>query len=38
MRVLAEMAERGVLVSASHIEGLGRIQRSTAGELSWQPQ
>jgi glyoxylase-like metal-dependent hydrolase (beta-lactamase superfamily II) len=37
MRVLAEMAERGVLVSASHIEGLGRIQRSTAGELSWQP-
>jgi glyoxylase-like metal-dependent hydrolase (beta-lactamase superfamily II) len=38
MRVLAEMAERGVLVSASHIEGLGRIQRSPAGELSWQPQ
>ncbi len=38
MRVVAEMAERGVLVSASHIEGLGRIQRSPAGELSWQPQ
>jgi hypothetical protein len=36
--VLAEMAEREVLVSASHIEGLGRIQRSAAGGLSWQPQ
>jgi glyoxylase-like metal-dependent hydrolase (beta-lactamase superfamily II) len=35
--VLAEMAERGVLVSASHIEGLGRIQRSDGG-LSWQAQ
>jgi glyoxylase-like metal-dependent hydrolase (beta-lactamase superfamily II) len=38
VRVLDEMAERGVLVSASHIEGLGRIQRSAAGVLSWQPQ
>ena len=36
--LLAEMAERGVLVSASHIEGFGRIRRSDAGELSWQPQ
>jgi glyoxylase-like metal-dependent hydrolase (beta-lactamase superfamily II) len=36
--LLAEMAERGVPVSASHIEGFGRIQRSAAGELSWQPQ
>jgi hypothetical protein len=36
--VLAEMAEREVLVSASHIEGLGRIQRSAVGGLSWQPQ
>jgi glyoxylase-like metal-dependent hydrolase (beta-lactamase superfamily II) len=36
--MLAEMAERGVLLSASHIEGFGRIERSAAGELSWQPQ
>jgi glyoxylase-like metal-dependent hydrolase (beta-lactamase superfamily II) len=36
--VLAEMAEREVLVSASHIEGVGRIQRSAAGGMSWQPQ
>jgi glyoxylase-like metal-dependent hydrolase (beta-lactamase superfamily II) len=36
-RVLAEMAERGVLVSASHIDGLGRVQRWRGG-LSWQPQ
>jgi glyoxylase-like metal-dependent hydrolase (beta-lactamase superfamily II) len=36
--VLAEMAERGVRVTASHIEGFGRIQRSAADELSWQPQ
>ncbi|HVI20304.1 MAG TPA: MBL fold metallo-hydrolase [Gaiellales bacterium] len=36
--LLAEMAERAALVSASHIEGFGRIQRSSANELSWQPQ
>ena len=34
-RLLAEMAERAVVVTASHIAGPGRIARTAAG-LRWQ--
>ena len=37
MRVLAEMADRGVTVTASHIDGPGRIVAGDGGALTWQP-
>jgi len=35
-RLLEEMADRGVTVTASHISGPGRIERQPAGGLRWR--
>jgi hypothetical protein len=35
--VLDEMVRRGVIVTASHITGAGRIEPGGDGALHWQP-